>query len=144
MTLLDAYALIALFGGEEAAGEVTRILRRGGTKVVVTNITETFDRAMRVHGVSWSAVNDLVDRLKRVQRLSVVPLDEPIARRAGQLRATKYHRVRLPISLADCVAAATAESLSEPIATPDVHLAELSREIGVDVIALPDSSGRRP
>lgn len=64
--------------------------------------------------------------------------------RAGDLRAVHYHRERSAVSLADCLALATAESVGEALATPDPALAAMARAEGIEVIPLPDSRGHRP
>jgi predicted nucleic acid-binding protein len=49
-----------------------------------------------------------------------------------------------PISLADCVALATARALHEPLVTSDAVLIEVARSEGCEVIGLPDSALRLP
>jgi predicted nucleic acid-binding protein len=75
--------------------------------------------------------------------LSVLALDSAIALRAGEIRAVRYHRRTAPLSLADCVLLATAGPDDE-IATSDGAVAAVARRLGIAVIPLPDSSGRRP
>ncbi|MGH3922616.1 MAG: hypothetical protein ACRDTT_07070, partial [Pseudonocardiaceae bacterium] len=74
----------------------------------------------------------------------VAALDAPTATLAGRLRARHYHRERCAVSLADCVAAATAIMRDRPLATADPALAELLRAEQGKIISLPDSNGRRP
>jgi len=74
----------------------------------------------------------------------VVDADEVVARLAGRLRSEKYRRTEAPLSLADCFALATASLLDLALATADPALAHAAREEGVEVIGLPDSSGRPP
>ncbi len=76
--------------------------------------------------------------------LRVVPVDETIGRAGGRLRAEHYHRRDRKLSVADCIALATAEALHEPLATSDPAIAATAEAIGVAVIPLPDSSGARP
>lgn len=104
------------------------------------NVAETLDRLARVHGV------EPVDELDQLVHagLAVVPLTDELGRQAGRLRAEHYHRVRAPLSLADCAAAATALALSRPLATSDGPLAQMVLGEGGRVVPLPDSSGRRP
>jgi hypothetical protein len=52
------------------------------------------------------------------------------------------HRTSRPVSLADCVAAATARQVGRPLATADPHLLDMCGDEGIAVIALPDSRGR--
>jgi predicted nucleic acid-binding protein len=63
---------------------------------------------------------------------------------AGRLRARHYHRNAMAVSLADCIAAATALSLDRPLATADPALAALVRAEGGQVRGLVDSKGRLP
>jgi PIN domain nuclease of toxin-antitoxin system len=50
MTLLDAYAVLALLVDEPASAEVEAILDAGGARVVVVNLAEAVDVTQRVHG----------------------------------------------------------------------------------------------
>jgi PIN domain nuclease of toxin-antitoxin system len=144
VTVLDANTLIATFAGEPAANDVRPILQSGSAKIATANLVELYDRLMRLRQMPRGEVRRRLDTLRRVRRLSVVDLNEGIATRAGELRALNYDRRTRRVSLADCVATATAEDLDEPIATTDRGLAEMARDIGVEVIALPDSRGNRP
>jgi predicted nucleic acid-binding protein len=76
--------------------------------------------------------------------LLVVEVDSDIGLAAGQLHARHYDRRTRPLSLADCVALATAAELEDALATSDPPLAEAARTEQVLVIGLPDSQGRRP
>jgi predicted nucleic acid-binding protein len=63
---------------------------------------------------------------------------------AGRLRAKHYHRERMAVSLADCMAAATALSMGRALATSDPALATLVRAEGGDIHGLPGSKGQLP
>jgi len=76
--------------------------------------------------------------------LEVVAVDVSIGLDAGELHAHHYHRESSPLSMADCVALAVAAALQEPLMTSDRPLAEAARAEGVEVLPLPDSTGRRP
>jgi predicted nucleic acid-binding protein len=76
--------------------------------------------------------------------LLVVDVDEQLALAAGALRARWYDRQSRPLSIADCLALATAQHRVDRLATADPALADTARQIGVDVVPLPDSTGRRP
>ena len=76
--------------------------------------------------------------------LQVTPVDAEIGIDAGQLHARFYDRRTSPLSMADCVALATARSLSDPLATSDPPLAKAARAEGVEIVPLPDTQGRRP
>ena len=74
----------------------------------------------------------------------VIPVDESLAGRAGELRARHYRRSVSDVSLADCIALATSLSLATPLATSDPALARAARAEGCAVVALPDTRGVRP
>jgi PIN domain nuclease of toxin-antitoxin system len=101
------------------------------------------DNLIRVYGRSPEEVNDKIDLLIAAG-LDVEPYWLTHARRAAVLRATYYHRVRSPISLADAACIVTAGLLATDIATTDQALARVARAVGVRVIALRDSTGRLP
>ncbi|MEX2394491.1 MAG: PIN domain-containing protein [Actinomycetota bacterium] len=144
MSVLDAFALCAMFLEEAAADEVRTILRSRPTYVAAINLAETYDRLIRTHAVEVAELDLVVEGLVSERSVQIVPLDREIARRSGLLRAANYQRRGRSVSLADCVAVATAESIGQPIVTSDEPLAHIARSIDVDVIALPDSTGTRP
>jgi PIN domain nuclease of toxin-antitoxin system len=140
--LLDAYALHAFVTGEEAAGEVDHLLRENATGIVATNLTEVVDGLVRKAG--WPDA-DIVDRLGTVvgPTVEVRPVTDVAGWQAGILRARYYHRSECDLSLADCILLASAGD-GERIATADPAVAAVARAEGIDVVALPDSSGQRP
>jgi predicted nucleic acid-binding protein len=144
VAVLDASALIAALTDEPARDEVESILNDPDARVNAINVVEVYDRLIRTGSQTRESVDELFGTLRRVQSLTVVSLDEGLAARAGELRATHYHRLNRPVSNADCVALATAEALDASLATTDPRLAAMARDEGVEVIALPDSSGTRP
>ncbi len=76
--------------------------------------------------------------------LEVVSADAAIGFSAGELHARHYDRNSSPLSMADCIALATALVLQEPLATADRTLATAARAEGIAVLPLADSGGRRP
>ena len=106
------------------------------------NLAEVVDKLARIAGWSPDTLRDRIDWLI-VGGLQVEPAWLFDARRAAALRARHYHRERRPISLADCICLATALRLKEDLATTDPVLADVAREEGVTVVALPDSRGQR-
>ncbi len=70
--------------------------------------------------------------------------DGDTGRLAGELRARHYRRNGSDVSLGDCMALSTAISLGDTLATSDAALAAAARREGVEVLALPDSRGRKP
>lgn len=140
--VLDAYALIALALDEPAAGEVEALVRRGSTAVSAVNLAEAVDVLGRVHDVPAERIRASFELLLG-EPVAVLAVDENAAWRAAQLRARHYHRTRSPVSLADCVLLAAARR-GDAVATPDAAVAAAARSEGVELIALPDSGGRRP
>lgn len=76
--------------------------------------------------------------------LEVAGLDAGLALAAGSLRARHYRRRTCEVSLGDCCALALAKRRDLALATADPELAATARAESVDVVALPDSRGRRP
>lgn len=144
MTVFDAQALIAFLVEEPAASEVDALLRdpSSPSRVGAANLAEVVDVLERRWGQSQDEISQRIDLLVAAG-LEIVKVDEGIARVAGRIRATHYHRVERRISLADCLALATAAWLDDRLATSDPSLVRTAREEGRPVVALPDSTGRR-
>ena len=142
MTLLDAFAVLALALDEPAAAEIEEIVRSGAVAVTATNYFEATDRLVRRSG--WLP-NETSERFGLLfdDPADVVPVDAAVAWRGALLRARYYHRVRCAISLADSVLLASAGP-DDRIATADPAIAAVARAEGIGLIPLPDSSGRRP
>lgn len=109
----------------------------------VANLADVLDLLVRVFG---HALEDVLGNcgLLEVGGLTVTPVVVRIARGAGELRAAHYGSKTCPVSMNDCIAAATALRLRASLATSDLDLAGPARARGIDVVALPDSRGRRP
>lgn len=73
----------------------------------------------------------------------VLGIDLRIAWRAGEIRASHYHRKTAALSLADCVLLAAAGPDDE-IATSDRAVAATAHRLGIGLIPLLDSDGERP
>ena len=143
--VLDAFAVIAALVGEPAAVEVEQQIRRPNADVRISavNVAEVVDQLLRQAQLSASAVDSAIDSLVAAG-VVIAPVDAAIGRTAGQLRARHYRKKTAAISLADCVALATSLALRATLGTADPALASVARALGVDVLALKDSSGRRP
>lgn len=138
--VLDAFALIAYFGGEPAAEEVEAMLRaEAGMNAL--NVGEVVDRMTR-HGQDPSDVMRAIAAL-RDSGLDVVPVDLFDGHLAGTLRAKFYDRTSAPLSLADFTTLATALRYGCAVATADGPMIDTARAAGVKVAVLPDSRGRR-
>jgi len=107
------------------------------------NVGEVIDVTTRIFG---RAHHETMDALILLESggLRIADVNADLGIDAGQLHAKHYLRTTSPLSMADCVALATAVALNEPIATSDPPLAAAARAEGVTVVALPNSEGRRP
>lgn len=142
MTVLDAYAVVAYLRGEPAAAEVAELLR-GESALATTNAAEVVDQMVRVWGRPADDVEGDLAVLSATG-LRICALDAELAIAAGRLRARHYRRVTCAVSMADCVAAATALWLDRPLATSDPALAAVVRAEAGRVVGLADSRGHRP
>jgi predicted nucleic acid-binding protein len=135
--LLDAYALIAFLVGGPATAQVRGLLREGDAAVVTANLAEVLDVSQRVHGVPIPRTSEILETLLEGP-LAAVPLDVAVAFRAGQIRATHYHRASRPISLADAVLIASAGE-GDRIATADDDVLAVAEAESLATIPLPAS-----
>jgi predicted nucleic acid-binding protein len=135
VTLLDAYALIAYVIGGPAQKEVTAILREGEAAVATANLVEVFDVAERVHDLPVPRASEVIEGLF-AGSLSVVHLDEHLARRAAEVRVEHYHRARSPLSLADVILIASAQP-GDRIATADPDVLATAANLGIETVELP-------
>ncbi len=141
--VLDAYALVALIVDEPAAQLVEELMRSGEAAITSINLAEAVDVSCRVHGLNERSVREIVEPLIFGAHLSVVAPIDTDAWRAARLRIGHYNRRTRPLSIADCFLLA-AVTPADRVATADPAVAEVARAEGIDMIALPDSSGRRP
>lgn len=140
MTVLDAFAVIALLRGEPAAEEVRRLLDGEDAQLTAVGVAEVIDHLVRVVGVTEEeAALDLA----QLGLAEATVVAGEVALRAGLLRARHYHREDRAVSLADCIAAEEARVAATALVTADPHLLDLCRDEGIAVVPLPDSSGRR-
>jgi predicted nucleic acid-binding protein len=142
LILLDANGLISLLRGQPAEREVADLLKRGNCAIPAPCLAEVVDLMIRIYEVEPPALSErlgaLIDEV-----LPVLGVDQRIAWRAGELHAAHYHRARAPLSLADCLLLATAESDDE-IATADAAVIATAEKLGVGAIPLLDSQGKMP
>jgi predicted nucleic acid-binding protein len=144
VTLLDAYALVALVGDEPAAEEVEELLREGECRIPVINFAEAVDVSVRVHAVPAEDVRAAIEPLFLTAVLTPVVSSETEAWAAASLRDSYYDRKQRPLSLADCFLLAHALATGDAIATADPPLAEAARSEGTPIVGLPDRAGNRP
>lgn len=140
MTILDSYAVLAFLKNEAAASEVEALIAGGGTALTVVGMAEVLDHLIRIGGTDEEDASLDVAQLRLNDP---VPIDEKLAGAAGRLRARRYHRVRRPVSLADCLAAEIARSQSRSLATSDPALLDVCHDEGIAVIVLTGSDGSR-
>lgn len=142
MTLLDANAFVALLRREPGGVEVAELIRSDSCATPAPCVAEVVDKLIRRHGIDSES---LAEKLKPLLAESVVVLgiDAPTAWRAGEIRAAHYHRKTTKLSLADCLLLAAANS-DDKIATSDRAVAATANRLGIDLIPLLDSKGRRP
>jgi predicted nucleic acid-binding protein len=144
LTLLDAYALLALVADEPAAAEVDELLRGGDCHVVIVNLAEAIDISARVHGLPLADVRGALEPLFLSGVLTAVSPTDAEAWAAARIRGAHYDRKERALSLADCFLLAQALADDDAVATADPPLATVARDEGVPVIALPDTAGNRP
>ena len=142
MILLDTNAMLSVLWNEVSADEVAELLRGGDCAIVSPCLSEVVDQLIRCGGNPPASLGEkLAPLLDEV--VGVLAVDTSIAWRAGELRAAHYHRKTADLSLADCILLASAGPDDE-IATSDRAVALTARELGINVIPLPDSNDRRP
>ena len=141
MTVLDAYAVLALLRDEPAAADVASIVDDDPqASLTPLGAAEVIDQLIRISDADpATAVLDLA----QLGLADPEPLEPQTALRAGLLRAKHYRRRRCEISLADCVAAESARTRGSPLATADPDLLTTCDAEGIDMIVLPDSAGTR-
>lgn len=140
MTVLDSYAVIAYLRGEAAAEEVRGLVDAGDAVLTAVGVAEVVDHLVRLAGADEEeAALDLAE----LDLLDGIAVEPEIGLQAGRLRARHYHRTRRPLSMADCVLAASAQARDEAAATSDPHLLNMCNAEGIAVIVLPASDGSR-
>ena len=140
MIVLDAYAVLALLKGEAAAPMVRDLLHDDpDAQLTAIGVAEVVDHLVRLVG---AAEDDAALDLAQLGLSRPDPIDPDVALRAGLLRARHYHRRDRAVSLADCIVAETAKTVSAPVASADPHLLDMCVEEGIEVIPLPDTTGK--
>jgi len=139
MTVLDAGCLVALLIGEPGSTDVQQVLITEATEITTINRAEVIDLLARRGGRPDEIAADL-DMLD----LHVIDVDRRLGDLAGRVRATHYHRADRPVSLADCIAVAAAQTAGTALATSDRALADVADRIGVPVTPIANSQGIRP
>jgi predicted nucleic acid-binding protein len=142
LILLDANALVSLLRSQPAGLEVATLLRQGNCAMPAPCLGEVVDLMIRTYEVDPPALSErlgaLIDEV-----LPVLPIDQRIAWRAGELHAAHYHRKHSALSLVDCSLLAMAESEDE-IATSDSAVIATAGKLDIGAIPLLDSRGQMP
>ncbi len=105
-------------------------------------MAEIVDRLVRRWGSSKEEIAQQLGPLVD-ESVAILYIDSGIAWRAGEIRASHYHRKTAALSLADCVLLAAA-SPDDEIATSDRAVAATAHRLGIGLIPLLDSKGERP
>jgi PIN domain nuclease of toxin-antitoxin system len=142
MIFLDAYAVLALALDEPAADEVAQLIRGGGAVLTAVNLLETADYIIRRAGIDEAEARAQLSLIVG-DPVRIVPVTEEHAWRGARLRARHDDRERCAVSFADCVLLA-APGEDDSVATSDPAVAAVARAEGIGLVALPDTSGRRP
>jgi predicted nucleic acid-binding protein len=138
LTVLDAYAVIALLRAEPAAAVVQAALERGDAALTAVGVGEVLDHLIRLAGADEEEATLDVAQLGL---LDAVGVTAQLGAAAGRLRARHYHRTRCSVSMADCIVAELARTRGETLATSDPHLLNVCDAEGIDYVALPQSDG---
>jgi PIN domain nuclease of toxin-antitoxin system len=141
--VLDAYALVAFLADEGPAAEVEELLNAEVCAISVVNLAEAGDVSARVRGLVDDDVRSAVRVLVATERLHLRDARVREAWRAAELRRTYYAKRTCEISLGDCFLVAGADR-GDQIATADPAVATVARAEGLPVVALADSTGRKP
>jgi predicted nucleic acid-binding protein len=99
------------------------------------NIAEVIDRLVRAEGYSDAEVASVLE-LAADAGLRVVDVTGAIGRAAGSLRAKHYERSRMNLSMADCVALATAQAHQATLMTGDRMMIGVARAERIAVAKL--------
>jgi ribonuclease VapC len=128
--VLDASALLALLQGEPGANEVEAALLEG-TWISAVNWAETLSK-LSDHGQDPEQIaRSLVDKGVLGSAIHIHPMDEPLARRAAQLRRSTR---TLGLSLGDRACLALAYHLRLDILTADKAWARLDSPVQIHLI----------
>jgi len=119
--VLDTFAWIEYFNGTSAGEKVQDFLETGlalTPAIVIAELSEKHKRLNREFGPKYDFVK---------ARTSVVPLEEELARVAGELNFERKKRVK-GWGMADSIVLATARRSGSRIVTGDPHFRDLTEE----------------
>jgi predicted nucleic acid-binding protein len=138
LIVLDAQAFIAYVTNEPGAVVVRDLIKTKQQVLLSTaNLTEvTYFLGRSREAAPASVYADIIEL-----EIHITRLDEGCAIEAASLRLRHYHRVRRPVSLADCCAAALALDRGAALVTSDGPLLDLMIDEGGDVLPVAASDG---
>src|SRR5713226_1631167 len=119
--VLDTFAWIEYFNGTSAGEKVQNLLETGRAMtpaIVVAELSEKHKRLNREFGPKYDFVK---------ARSSIVPLEEELARVAGELNFERKKKVK-GWGMADSIVLATARRSGSRIVTGDPHFRDLTEE----------------
>ena len=119
--VLDSFAWIEYFNGTSAGERVQGLMENGlavTPAIVVAELSEKYRRLNREFGSKYDFVR---------ARTSIIPLEEELARAAGELNFERRKRVK-GWGMADSIVLATARRSGSKIATGDPHFKDLPEE----------------
>jgi predicted nucleic acid-binding protein len=119
--VLDSFAWIEYFNGTSAGEKVQNFLETGVAltpAIVVGELWEKHKRLNREFGPKYDFVK---------ARTSIVPLEEELARVAGEVNFERKKRVK-GWGMADSIVLATARRAGSKIVTGDPHFKDLTEE----------------
>ncbi len=119
--VLDSFAWIEYFNGTSAGEKVQGFLENGlavTPAIVVAELSEKHKRLNRVFGSKYDFVK---------ARTSIVPLEEELARVAGEINFERKQRMK-GWGMADSIVLATARRSGSRIVTGDPHFKDLVEE----------------
>jgi predicted nucleic acid-binding protein len=119
--VLDSFAWIEYFNGTSAGEKVQSFLDNGVAvtpAIVVAELAEKYRRLNREFGSKYDFVR---------ARTSIIPLEEELARAAGELNFERKKRVK-GWGMADSIVLATARRSGSKIVTGDPHFKDLTEE----------------
>src|SRR5207244_1410166 len=125
-----------------AATDIEGLLRNNDVGMTLVNLAEAIDVAQRVHRLSPAEVRETVEPLFE-GGLRLEPQVDEQAWQAAELRLRHYDRRRRALSLADCFLLVAAQA-GDGVATADPAVAEVARNEGIGLMALPDTEGQVP
>jgi predicted nucleic acid-binding protein len=138
LTVLDAYAVLAFLRAEPAAAEVKTLLKQGEVALTTVGVAEVLDHLIRIVGADEEEATLDVAQLGLLDGITVT---SDLGAAAGRLRARHYHRKQCAVSMADCIAAETARSKDDALATSDPHLLDVCHAENIAHVILPQSDG---